>query len=114
MKLKSIRTAIHKFRDNLKWIWKFASEDVWDVEVTSLSALRAMGVRSVRVVTLVFKGFKEDECSMHAASLTFSSLMAIVPVLALCLSMARGFGGADTAKNWIQDSVQNWTETFRF
>ena len=50
---------------------------------------------------------------MHASALTFSSLMAIVPVLALCLSMARGLGDADTAKLWIQGRVADWTETFK-
>ena len=113
MNLKSIQTALRRQGAAVRRAWKFATEDVWDVEISSLSALRGIGVRAVRVVTLVFKGFKDDECSMHAASLTFSSLMAIVPVLALCLSMARGFGDADTAKNWIQGRVESWTETFK-
>jgi membrane protein len=113
MNLRSIRKHIQNLGADMRRAWKFAAEDVWDVELTSLSALRGIGVRVVRVVTLVFKGFKDDECSMHAASLTFSSLMAIVPVLALCLSMARGFGDADTAKLWIQDRVSDWTETFK-
>ncbi len=113
MKLNSIRKAVKDLGAKLGRIWRFATEDVWDVEISSLSALRGIWVRTVRVITLVFKGFKEDECSMHAASLTFSSLMAIVPVLALCLSMARGFGDADTAKNWIQGRVSDWTQTFK-
>ena len=113
MKLSSIRTAVKDFGAKLGRIWRFATEDVWDVEISSLSALRGVWVRTVRVITLVFKGFKEDECSMHASALTFSSLMAIVPVLALCLSMARGLGDADTAKHWIQGRVADWTETFK-
>ncbi len=113
MNLNSIRAAIKAFGAKLRHGLMFAKEDVWDIELESLTALRGMWVRTVRVITLVFKGFKEDECSMHAASLTFSSLMAIVPVLALCLSMARGFGDADTAKNWIQGRVSDWTQTFK-
>ena len=113
MKLDSVRTAVEDLGSKLARAWRFATEDVWDVEISSLSALRGIWVRTVRVITLVFRGFKEDECSMHAASLTFSSLMAIVPVLALCLSMARGFGDADTAKNWIQGRVSDWTQTFK-
>lgn len=112
MKISSIGRALSKLGDKLKQGWKFATEDVWDIELTSLTALHRFGVSSVRVVTLVFKGFKEDECTMHASSLTFSTLMAIVPVLALCLSMAKGFGDGDSAKTWIEDSVSNWTATF--
>ncbi len=113
MKLDSARTAIEGLGSKLQRAWQFATEDVWDVEINSLSALRGVWVRTVRVITLVFKGFKDDECSMHASALTFSSLMAIVPVLALCLSMARGLGDADTAKLWLQDRVADWTQTFK-
>jgi len=112
MNLNSIRMAIKTFGTKLRHGLRFAKEDVWDIELESLTALRAMWVRTVRVITLVFKGFKEDECSMHAASLTFSTLMAIVPILALCLSMAKGLGDPDTAKNWIQGRVKSWTDTF--
>jgi len=38
--------------------------------------------------------------------------MAIVPILALCLSMARGFGD-DSAKLWVKARVQDWTQTFK-
>jgi membrane protein len=113
VKLSAIKTNIQNLGNSLRRSWHFAREEVWDIELTSLSALKGVGVRTLRVLTLVFKGFRDDECSMHAASLTFSSLVAIVPVLALCLSMARGFGDADTAKHWIQGRVSDWTETFK-
>jgi membrane protein len=113
MKLSAIKTALKRVGDKLGRLRALAAEDVWDVEITSLSALRGFWVKTVRVVMLVFKGFKEDECSMHASALTFSSLMAIVPILALCLSMARGLGDPDTAKNWIQGRIRDWTETFK-
>ncbi len=113
MILTSIKNGLQRLQEQLGKIRKLSFEDVWDVEITSLSALQGIWVRTVRVITLVFKGFKEDECSMHASALTFSTLMAIVPVLALCLSMARGLGDADTAKLWIQDRVETWTQTFK-
>lgn len=92
--------------------WHFMIDDVWDVEISSLSKWSGMGVKSLRVIYLVFRGYKQDECSMHASALTFSSLMAIVPVLALSLALARGFGDAETAKAWINGRVTSWTETF--
>jgi len=89
----------------LKRVWRFMVSDVWDIELSSLSALRSLGVRLLRVVHLVFKGFREDECPLHASSLTFNTLMAIVPILALSLGLARGMGGADLAKNKIRDAI---------
>jgi membrane protein len=74
--------------------------------------MRRFMVRLVRIVTLIFKGFRDDECSLHSSSLTFSTLMAIVPVLALSLVVARGFGDPNTAKDWVKGRVESWTQTF--
>jgi len=92
--------------------WRFMVSDVWDIELTSLSALKQAGVKALRVFHLVFKGFKEDECPLHASALTFSTLMSIVPILAFSLAMARGFGAADDAKARIKEAVEQWTDTF--
>jgi len=104
-----------KFKDAASLVRRagaFLAQDIWDIELSSLSALRRFGVRAVRVVQLVFKGFREDECPLHASSLTFNTLMSIVPVLALSLALARGLGDAETARNKIRAAVAQWTETF--
>ncbi len=90
----------------------FLMEGVWDLEPTSLSFVKRMGVRLVRVVSLVIEGFRADECPMHAAALTFNTLMAIVPVLALSLSLARGLGNEEAARARIRDLVAEWTSGF--
>lgn len=87
--------------------------DVWDIELSSLSAIRSLGVKALRVLHLVLKGFREDECPLHASALTFSTLMAIVPVLALSLALARGLGDAETAKNKIRGMIFELTQSLR-
>lgn len=99
-------------RGRARRAWQFLTQDVWDIELSSLSALRSVGVRFLRVVYLVFKGFREDECPLHASALTFSSLMSIVPILALSLALARGLGDEQTAKHRIQETIREWTQTF--
>lgn len=100
-------------REKIKRAWRFVVSDIWDIELSSLSAIRSFGVKTLRVLHLVFKGFREDECPLHASALTFSTLMAIVPILALSLALARGFGDAETAKNKIRSMVSDWTRSFR-
>jgi len=38
------------------------------------------------------KGFFEDKCYLHASSLTFYTLLSIVPILAVAFGLAKGFG----------------------
>ena len=92
--------------------WRFFVYDIWDIEVTSLSRWRGFGVRAARVLQLVFKGFRDDECPLHASALTFSTLMSIIPVVALSLAVAKGLGDAETAKDKIRSAVYEWTQTF--
>ncbi|MCK5849963.1 MAG: YihY/virulence factor BrkB family protein [Kiritimatiellae bacterium] len=90
----------------------FVIEKVWDIDTGSLSILHSLGIKTIRVLSLVFKGFREDKCRLHAASLTFSTLMAIVPILALSLSMARVFGGDSLARQKIHEGIDRFTQTF--
>ncbi len=113
MKKPKIRTWVQVQRTRMRHASRYIRHDVWDEDVLQLSAGRRVGVRLLRIVVMVFKGFRDDNCSMHASALTFSTLMSIVPILALMLSMARGLGDAETAKKWLQDRVRDWTATFQ-
>ena len=66
----------------------------------------------MRVVYLVVRGFREDECPLHASALTFETLLCLVPILALSLALARGLGDADTAKMRMRGMVSEWTQSF--
>jgi len=89
------------------------SEGIWEIELHSLSLLKRLGIKFVRIVFLVFKGFQDNECPLHAASLTYSSLMAIVPILALGLALLRGLGAGDWAEQHIIQSIAAMPNQFR-
>jgi membrane protein len=101
-------------RDKLRRLKEFVTEDVWDIDLSSLSGKRSFRIRSARVVHLVFKGFKEDECPLHASALTYSTLMSIVPILAISLALVRGLGEGEPLKNWIKGRVESWTQNFEY
>ena len=76
----------------LSKIKTFLAQDVWALEPASLSKVRRRGLHFVRVCMLVVKGFKEDRCPLHAAALTFISVMALVPFLVILFAIAKGVG----------------------
>lgn len=92
---------------------RFLTEDVWDVELNSISGLRRIGVNAFRVLHLVVRGFHKDECPLHASALTFNTLMSIVPILALSLSIARGFGAGDMVQAKISHFIVEKLEEFQ-
>lgn len=84
---------------------RFFSEGIWDIELSSLSAAPRMGINSIRVLHLVYNGFRKNECPLHASALTYSSLMAIVPTMALALAVLRGLGAGEWAEQRILAST---------
>jgi membrane protein len=71
---------------------QFIHQDLWNLEPASLTKARAASLRFIRVCMLVVKGFKEDRCTLHAAALTFISVMALVPFLAILFAIAKAVG----------------------
>jgi membrane protein len=81
---------------------------VWELRTRELPWPQRSGVHALRLVSLVVTGFRRNQCALHAASLTFFSLMALVPVLVLALALARTFGGADLAKAQLDAQLNTW------
>lgn len=101
MKADSKATAVGRAKD-------FVQRGMWSVQANDLSRPQRVGVQGLRLVSLVAHGFSRNQCPLHAASLTFFSLMALIPVLVLGLALARTFGGADLAKAQLDKQLDTW------
>lgn len=97
----------------LQRVYHFFTEGIWDVELSALSWPARWGVNFVRIVHLVYSGFRKNECPLHASALTYSSLMALVPVMALALALLRGLGAGDKAENYIVSATSAMPPQFQ-
>ena len=73
-------------------IIQFVTHGMWRVRARKLSKPKSFFLRVLRVMTLSFKEFDKDKCTLHASALTFFSLLSIVPVFAMAFGIAKGFG----------------------
>lgn len=101
MKREEKRTIAYRLR-------RFLRNGQWSLRPHELPVLPRLGLHALRLVSLVTVGFRRNQCSLHAASLTFFSMMALVPVLVLALAMVRTFGGADLAKAQLDQQLDAW------
>lgn len=91
----------------------FLADRVWNVDLSAKSRVRRFGVHLVRIGHLVFRGFRDNECPLHAAALTYLSLMALVPILALALAILRGLGAGEWAEQKILANVTSMPDQFQ-
>jgi membrane protein len=77
-------------------MWKrflrYCSHDIWNVSLAELRGWHRRKVAVARVVVASFQGFHRNRSALWGSSLTYYSLMSLVPLLAMMFAFARGFG----------------------
>lgn len=71
---------------------RFFSHDLWQTDLSGQAPWRRTLVRQLQLWVLVGREFLADRCLLHAASLAFTTLLSIVPLLALMFAVLKGFG----------------------
>ena len=59
----------------------------------------SLPARIIRVGHLLFRGYGDDDLTIHASSLTFVTLTSLVPILAMGLAVYKGLGMGDEQIN---------------
>ncbi len=98
--LKAVRMAnptksIDEVKGRVNGLVQFVAGDIWRSRVQEMPLLKRFGVRVLRILLLAVRGFREDACMLRASSLTFYTLLSIVPVVAMAFGIAKGFGFHD-------------------
>ncbi|MBW2486543.1 MAG: YihY/virulence factor BrkB family protein [Deltaproteobacteria bacterium] len=72
--------------------FSFIRDDIWRIRLTDLPFGKSFLIRQLRIIILAIRGYDEDRCLLRASSLTFYTLLSIVPVAAMFFGVAKGFG----------------------
>lgn len=83
----------------------FMGEGMWRLDSDELGFWRRIGVHCARFSTTAFRGFVTHRCGLHAAGLTYFSILAIVPILCLLLLLARTCGADDLIRTKINENL---------
>jgi membrane protein len=71
---------------------QFFLTGLWSAQLDALPKWSALPARFLRAVTVAVVEFFKDDCMLRASSLTFYTLLSIVPVFAVIFGIAKGFG----------------------
>lgn len=65
---------------------------------------QTMGVRLLRTINLAVNSFLDRGLQIRSMSMTYSTVLALVPAIALLVAIGRGFG----LQNYLQDELYNF------
>ncbi len=72
--------------EKAKYVWAYCSENVWN------DTRNNWKVDTIKTINLAAKSFMNTKLQNQAASLTYNTMLAIVPALAILFAIGRGFG----------------------
>ena len=76
----------------LSRLLKFLKIDIWNIQSRHLSGKKSFLLRQLRLILLAAHGIRENRLQLRASALTYYTLLAIVPVMAMGFAIAKGFG----------------------
>lgn len=88
--------------------------DIWKIETRRLPRVRQFMVWLIRTFVLAFRGFNEDKVNLRASSLTFFSLLSVVPIMAMAFGIAKGFGFDDRLQTMLQENMKGQEDVARW
>ncbi|MFH1023038.1 MAG: YhjD/YihY/BrkB family envelope integrity protein [Planctomycetota bacterium] len=80
---------------------QFFEATLWDADLAEMPPWRAFAWRRLRVISLAVKGFLENRGPLRASALTYTTLLALVPLLAFIFAVAKGFDARNKLETWI-------------
>lgn len=82
------------------WI-QFISYDIWRLNPENFSNKTNFFHNVLKTLILTIRNVQEQNISTNSASLTYRTILSIVPILAILFAIARGFGFEDMIKGQL-------------
>ena len=86
-------------------LWKFLTYDIWRITEDEVTKTTFSLYNIIKTIYLCITRFTKDRLANKAAALTYSTLIAIIPILALVFAIARGFGFDNIIEQQIQEGL---------
>lgn len=95
------RDLIEEITDLYNWLVKFITEDIWHLNLEDFSRASAKLLKYLKVAIITFKEIGNIRLGLYAVSLSFFTVMALVPFIAVSLAVTGGLGLEDTLQDLL-------------
>lgn len=89
---KHKESKLSKLKNKIYNLIDFLTYDIWRLDARLVSGKRNIFYNGVKAIIMTVRNSMELQLNAHAASLTYRTLLSLVPGLAVLFAVARGFG----------------------
>ncbi len=104
MTMNSISSIIS---NTLSKTLRFFRKDIWLLQKEDVGMPLFYVIHILRTIILAIRSFTDSRITRAAAALSFSSMMAIVPMVAVVFAISRGFGVSKYIEQWFTDMLSS-------
>jgi membrane protein len=91
----------------MKRLIRFFQKDIWRISRDEMSPVKFLWVEMLKKLLLAIRFFTAKRVMQKAAALTYSTLLAIVPIMAVVFAIARGFGYNKYIEVWFRSAFES-------
>lgn len=96
-----------RFKGKTNNLKRFFSEEIWDLELEELSRAKARFIKYVKVAIITTKTYAQQKIGPQAVALSYLSVMALVPFLAIVFAITGGLGVDGLLKEFMYDNFSS-------
>ena len=89
---------------------KHLNDAIWNTPLSEISRRKSFLLKQLRIIVLAAQGFLKDNVQLRASSLTFYSILSVVPVAAIAFGIAKGFGLDEDLRQLILEKFKSYQE----
>ena len=105
-------TPRQRISDAVRRFYRFATHEIWQIGTPGEEVPRGIVIKQIRVAILLGSKLLEGMHMVRAASLTFATLLSIVPFLAMLFFVIQEFNLGDNVYRMVKDRMVATAERF--
>ena len=91
--------------DKIQKVVEFFNTGIWRITAKDVPPVKFLLVQVVKTLMIAVRFFLTKRVMQKASALTYSTLLAIVPILAVVFAIARGFGFSKYIEMWFREAL---------
>lgn len=101
------REIYGKAAGTVRTVYRFLTEDIWFFDLEDLSHPAATAAKIYTFTTAMIRDFGVKKIGIMSASLSYFTVMAIVPFIAVCFAMTGGLGLEDRVYEIMNKNISD-------
>ncbi len=94
-------------KDKIRQLIRFFQVGIWEIKTEGEFRPKLLFLGILKKLILAVRFFTTKRVMSQASALTYSTLLAIVPILAVVFAIARGFGYNKYIEEWFRDAFSS-------